>query len=153
MALGGVSPRVLGAVVGLTVGVGLMAGCGEASNTNAPVAQTAESPAPLSRTAPIATRMTNTSRMALSGGRKACRGSNPREVIARYLPRLGAGAPARLRQAAERPPRSARQGKGYALVAGAVYAASLPRASRPDAAAGCVYELNKTMSKKLKGTS
>jgi hypothetical protein len=154
MALSRMTPRALGAVVGLTVSAGLMAACGgAASSTDAPVAQTTEAPAPLSSTAPVATRKTNTARMALSSGRKACRGSSPSKVIARALPRLRPDAPARLRRVAEHPPRAVRQGEGYALLAGAVYAASQPRASRPDAAAGCAYELKKTMSKKSKGTS
>jgi hypothetical protein len=146
--------RALVVAVGSTLSAGLLAACGGASSTaDAPAVRTTEAPAALSATAPVATRKTDASRTALAGGRKACRASSPSKVIARYLPRLKPGAPARLRQAAEHPPRSVRQGKGYALLAGAVYAASQPRASRPDAAAGCAYELRKTMSKKSKGTS
>jgi hypothetical protein len=146
--------RALVVAVGSTLSAGLLAACGGASsNTDAPAVRVTEAPAVLSRTAPVATRKTVASRTALTDGRKACRASSPSEVIDHYLPRLKPGAPARLRQAAEYPPRSVRQGKGYALLAGAVYAASQPRASRPDAAAGCAYELKKSMSKKSKGTS
>jgi hypothetical protein len=146
--------RGLAVAVGATLSAGLLAACGGASSgTDAPAVRVTEAPAALSATAPVATRKTAASRRALAGGRKACRASSPRKVIARYLPRLKTGAPARLRQAAKHPPQAIRQGKGYALLAGAVYAASEPRASRPDAAAGCAYELQKTMSKKSKGTS
>jgi hypothetical protein len=90
---------------------------------------------------------------ARARARVACRDLKPRAVIGRYLPRVRADVPAALVQAAKHPSAAMTADARYATLAGAVYAATVPRSRRVDAAAGCSFELSRVLSKKLKGTS
>jgi hypothetical protein len=71
-----------------------------------------------------------------------CVGRRPAGVIKRYLPaaRKRGADKALLRTAAD-PPRRVTKGPGYALLAGAVYASSLPVRQRVGVAPACAKEL------------
>lgn len=92
--------------------------------------------------APKALRDTEVSRAALKAGRRACRNRRPAAVLAAALPMARKrGAPPDLLRMAADPPRRVTASPGYARLAGAVYAASLPRSRRADGALGCAYEV------------
>jgi hypothetical protein len=112
--------------------------------------------------APKALRDTAVSRAALRAGRRACRDRRPAAVLAAALPLARKrGAPPDLLRMAADPPRRVTASLGYARLAGAVYAASLPRSRRADSALGCAYEVELVLteqrsvskSKSTNGTS
>lgn len=93
-------------------------------------------------------------RTATTRGRRACRGERPAEVIGRYLPKARARrADAALLRMAEDPPKRVASSPGYALLAGAIYANSLPVKRRAGAAPACAKELQKKKSKFNEGAS
>lgn len=85
--------------------------------------------------------------------RGAC-GSTPRRVVKAYLPgaRTRGADQALLRLAAD-PPKRVTRGPGYALLAGAVYASSLPVRQRVGVAPVCAKELMSKKSMSNEGTS
>jgi hypothetical protein len=95
----------------------------------------------------------STSIAAKGQARQACH-TSPAKVIKTYLPgarRRGADK-ALLRMAAD-PPKRVIDGPGYALLAGAVYANSLPAARRAGVAPACAKELMSKKSMSNEGTS
>jgi hypothetical protein len=102
--------------------------------------------APTTRAAVLTTTATTTPPVAsdpavLRRARRACR-STPARVVKTYLPaaRKRGADKALLRMAAD-PPRRVTRGPGYALLAGAVYASSLPVRQRVGVAPACAKEL------------
>jgi hypothetical protein len=97
----------------------------------------------------------------MRSARRACRGKRPQQVIKSFLAAARQrGAPPDLIRAAEHPPKRLVDQPGFAMLAGAVYARSLPAVERRDGAYGCAYELRRARelgasknTSSIKGTS
>jgi hypothetical protein len=119
---------------------GSLAACGSGDDEQVSSTTGAVAPpsAPVSAPAPVAVR----SKKATSAARRACQGRRPPEVIKSYLPAARKrGADKALLRMAVDPPRRVTRGPGYALLAGAVYASSLPVKQRVGVAPACAKEL------------
>jgi hypothetical protein len=136
-----------------------VAGCGaqqpDAASVRDRVATVPSGGAVASSSVPVALRPTASSRRTLAVARRACRGKEPGRVVEAFLPAARRrGAPRSLVVAASHPSRQVTKGTGYALLAGAVYAWSLPKSQLTDGANGCSYELRKAIENtSMKGSS
>lgn len=138
------TPAAIAAAMALSTGLGACGSGGASSDEPAtrPAATTAATAVPVGTSPALARRVA-----------RICR-PTPGAVIKRYLPAARArGADRTLLRIATDPPKRVTRGPGYALLAGAVYANSLPVKERVGVAPVCAKELMSKKSMSNEGTS
>jgi hypothetical protein len=146
---------VPGVAVATVVSCCALTACG-GQDQGASTSPVATAPAPAggaaagkaARWVPKPSEPTEAARNALAEAKAVCRGKRPRQVVMAHLAQARRhDAPAAVLARAAKLPSSRREaGTSGVLLAGAVYSYSRPAALRRDAAAGCVFALQKSLS-------
>jgi hypothetical protein len=133
--------RASAAVVMLTL-CGSLAACGSGQVEQASSSTAAAAPASTSASVPGPAPVALKSTKAVRAARRACEGRRPAGVIKAYLPAARRrGLDGSVERIARRVPKRLVGKPPHALLAGAVYAGSLPVKERAGAAPSCAQEL------------